>query len=152
MEFTFDPTIDFANSSDLMDMYVAYHKPILLQIHRQMHVLVNPHDLADCVRENPKWYVLDLFDRFYPARYLKIIEEVNNAHFNGENVLFNNIDKLKESEWFNLLLGIYEYLGSNPKVKTLISKLDDELNAAFNVTHNKIEILEMAASSGTLIK
>ena len=92
------------------------------------YVFENPYTFQTIV-DNSKVYANEIFHK------------INEEEFNGENVLFDNMDKFKQSPFFKDFCFLVDYIEHMPTLDKMLSDMDNEARNNSNKRHNEQRIL-----------
>ena len=130
-EYTYNPEKDFIDNPFILYLFNLFKSSIVYHLYLERYFKDHPCDspfgnvtlsLAQRVYDNPR-----LFETIVCNSKVQpdgIFQAINDEEFNGEHVLFNDIDKLKESSFFNDICFVIDYIEHMPTLDIMIDETD----------------------------
>lgn len=135
LPLTYNPEVDFEKDVYMKSIYDFFRPAIVYFIYTERwHIQalrkygdeenIDDRPIAERVWDNPRLLETIVCNHF--AHPDDIFSELNKNEFNGERVIFNNIDKLKKSEFFLAFCQIIDYIEHMPNLEEMIHDVDEK--------------------------
>ena len=139
-EYTFNPEIDFKDNEYVLDLYNFFKSSILYHIYllryrQKIGNIPAIPSIAQYVFDHPYEFEAIVCNTKVHAN--EIFEKINNEEFNGERVLFNDIDKFKHSPFFNDFCLVIDYIEHMPNLDKMIQEIDDKAKQNYERKRNE---------------
>ena len=146
-KYTGNPEVDFADNHYILDLFNFFKHSIVYFIYLERYKMTIPElsslspesSIANYVFENPYTFQTIVINSKVYAN--EIFEKINEEEFNGEHVLFDNMDKFKQSPFFNDFCFIVDYIEHMPNLDKMIADIDNEAKNNYYRKHNEQRLL-----------
>lgn len=127
--YTYNPEIDFKDHVYDKSIYDNFGPAIIYMLDFFMRVC--EHSAEEIVKD---WSNVNGFEEHFRAMIHNyfgdeqhVIDLINENEFNGEHVLFDDLKKLEESEFFYVFVGMIDYIAHMPNFPQLAAELNDKI-------------------------
>ena len=144
--YTGNPEVDFADNPYILNLFNFFKSSIVYFIYLERYKMTIPElsslspgsSIANYVFENPYTFQTIVSNSKVYAN--EIFHKINEEEFNGENVLFDNMDKFKQSPFFNDFCFLVDYIEHMPNFEQLVNELNEESKRNYNSSIHQIDI------------
>ena len=145
--YTGNPEVDFADNPYILNLFNFFKRSIVYFIYLERYKMTIPElssltpesSIANYVFENP--YTFQTIVDNSKVHANEIFHKINEEEFNGENVLFDNMDKFKQSSFFNDFCFLVDYIEHIPTLDKMLSDMNTEARNNSNKRYNEQRIL-----------
>lgn len=129
-EYTYNPEEDFNDDPFILDMFNMFKSSIIYQLYldkylKDKHIQVSfdlSLPLSQRVYNEPRLFETIVCNM--KAHPDEIFSVINREIFNNEQVLFDDMNKFKESEFFHIFCSLIHYIEHMPTLDKMIEEMD----------------------------